>query len=562
MACSKVNCTSWPILQPNPDIAGIGVRVVGTPKAKDLVINSAQVVVSFLLSAYFTLGLVGVHFLIDAHSLENPFDRALRKLLLPKGFRVGNRDSLERWTRAVESTILAFSDTQLVTSLAILTSGYLQLSCGLSLYHWQTVVDLAWFSALTHLTTLTSLKRYFRSYPFMAACRVLVMGIVLILLSVAFVPTGYAWQRDGDAIQEDVDPTKDLYAYFMSSPAVCLFSPTSKDAVISQVDLLTADSGFYGYSSGNYHYNTSIVVLSLAYLLTSYGSRVIRISTPLAIILEKWLKFTPLYFFQHRYQSVKTKDQKPRKELLLLCCKALLLVIITMAEAFYETGNSMLWEIVWLSAALAWGTLRLMGLRAQSHIADEDQWGFGQVLPLVLSVLPIWWLFTLSFDSKRTTNAKRSQPRNAPGFPTMRKIKKTRWFRSLTSLIVGMVTVLASYLLFDLPGAAVASGWSYGIDTVMIGPGLGLVLIKYAFALVFCITVWTIFVCVCLTVHFRMVNGFQANNTRAVAVNAWRRQKLHTGLWCVAILTLLALQVAFIVTMLIHPAWLLKAIYM
>lgn len=503
--------------------------------------------------------LVGVHFLIDAHGLDNPLDRALRKTLLSKAFRARNRDSLERWTRAVESTILAFSDTQLVTSLAILISGYLQLSCGLSLYHWQTVVDLAWFSALTHLTTLTSLRHQFRTYPFMATCRILVMGIVLILLSVAFVPTGYALQINENATfvnptRSFVNPTRSRYEWLMSSPAVCLLSPAFKDAV-------HAVHASFGHVNG-LSYNVALVALSLAYLLISYGCRVVRIYTPLALMFENRLKVAPLCFLQCRYQSATRRKHMPRNRVLGLCYRALLLVTITLAEAFYETSNSMLWEVVWLSAALAWGTLRLIGLRAQSNVADEDQWGFGQILPLVLSILPIWWLFTLSFDLRRPGNATSPKPWNIKRFPTMRSIKKATWFRSFTSLIIGMLTVLAMYLLFDLPGASIWPAWSLGLDRLVTGIGLGYTLIKYLFAFAFSVVVWTAFVGIALANHFRTLKASPPKHTYPKAVNVWGPRKLRNGLWCVTVLILLALQVAFIVTMLIYPAWLVYVFYL
>ncbi|KAL9601181.1 MAG: hypothetical protein Q9219_002681 [cf. Caloplaca sp. 3 TL-2023] len=432
----------------------------------------------------------------------------------------------------------------------------------MSLYHWQTVVDLAWFSALTHLSTLTSLRQHSRSYPGIAIFRIFVMGIVLVLLSLAFVPTGYAWQRDGDAIQSYVDPTKDLYAYFMSCPAACLFTPSSRDAVISRVDNLMAGSGFYGYSNGYNRYNTTLAVLSLVYLAFSYGSRVIRMSMPLACACERWLKVAPMAFLQRRYQSVIVRDHMRCSDPIRLCYKASLLAILTLAEACYETGNSMIWEIVWLGAALAWGTLRLIGLRAQSHIADENQWGFGQVLPLVLSVLPLWWLFTLSCSPKRPTAdaSVRSQPRSNNPFPRMRKVKKTTWFRSLTYLILGMVTVLTAYLLFDLPGAVTSPSWSSGIDTLMEGLGLGYLLVKYAMALAFCLLVWSIFVCVCLIVHFREVKASRRRPLNTHHARAAGVKRLHGGLlWCGIIVIILALQVAFIVTMFIFPGWLLHS---
>lgn len=57
------------------------------------------------------------------------------------------------------------SDLQILTGISILISGYAQLECGLSCYHWQVLVYLAWFSSLTHLSCLTLLRNYLCQSP-------------------------------------------------------------------------------------------------------------------------------------------------------------------------------------------------------------------------------------------------------------------------------------------------------------------------------------------------------------------------------------------------------------
>lgn len=47
-------------------------------------------------------------------------------------------------------------------------------------------------------------------------------------------------------------------------------------------------------------------------------------------------------------------------------------------------------KLFWMSVALAWGTLRLIGLRIGAKLHEESKWGFGQILPILLSFLPLW----------------------------------------------------------------------------------------------------------------------------------------------------------------------------
>lgn len=50
---------------------------------------------------------------------------------------------------------------------------------------------MAWFSSLTHLSALSFLRRYFHQNPAKRAWRVCLMILLLVLLVVAFLPTGY-----------------------------------------------------------------------------------------------------------------------------------------------------------------------------------------------------------------------------------------------------------------------------------------------------------------------------------------------------------------------------------
>lgn len=82
------------------------------------------------------------------------------------------------------------SDLQILTGLSILVSGYSQLRCGLSIYHWQVLVYLAWFSSITHLSCLTFLRNYLYNRQGERTWRLLGMGAIVIMLMIALLPTG------------------------------------------------------------------------------------------------------------------------------------------------------------------------------------------------------------------------------------------------------------------------------------------------------------------------------------------------------------------------------------
>jgi hypothetical protein len=134
---SAVNCTSYPPLQANPDISGIGVS--SWSFAFDgLLLTQSQMLVSFVATAYLTF------FCCIAKAIIDHVRSATKKT--PR---------LDVWSFMLGTAVLSFSDQQVVTGISIIVAGFLQLQWGLDVYHWQTVANLAWFSAFTHITTLT-----------------------------------------------------------------------------------------------------------------------------------------------------------------------------------------------------------------------------------------------------------------------------------------------------------------------------------------------------------------------------------------------------------------------
>lgn len=61
--------------------------------------------------------------------------------------------------------MLAMSDLQILTGVSILMRGYIQLHYGITCWHWQQLVYLAWFSRVTHQACLTLLRAYLYLNP-------------------------------------------------------------------------------------------------------------------------------------------------------------------------------------------------------------------------------------------------------------------------------------------------------------------------------------------------------------------------------------------------------------
>jgi hypothetical protein len=147
------------------------------------------------------------------------------------------------------------SDLQILTGFSILISGYVQLRCGLSAFHWQIIVLLAWFSTTTHLCCLTFLRNYLYNRPAERAWRLVAMGLMLLMLLVAMVPTGgYDWPISYYGSNRFPNPTPSDYA-------ICYFRPAQNDNQLT----------------------FSTMVLSVVLLTLGFVYRVIRLHRSLSV---------------------------------------------------------------------------------------------------------------------------------------------------------------------------------------------------------------------------------------------------------------------------------------
>lgn len=149
-------------------------------------------------------------------------------------------------------------------------SGFISLSTGVSAYHWQIITSLAWFSSITHLSGLTVLRSHHSNHQRNTTVRMVLMFVLLALLIVATVPSGYfSWGES-----EFQGFPSDEKHRFMSSPAICYFKPDSgawdlwgSAATISSV----TEAGSF-----------QSMVVSVVLLLTGFSTRIVKMSRRLS----------------------------------------------------------------------------------------------------------------------------------------------------------------------------------------------------------------------------------------------------------------------------------------
>ena len=284
--------------------------------------------IGFGASAYLTLVFCTAHFLLDREGNTNAVDQLFIETL-PALFRWKKGRASDKWSEALQNAVLTFSDLQIVTSISLAVSGYSQVDCQLTVYDAELIVDLIWFSSITHLATLTSLRRYFRGRPALRLWRMICMGSTVGMLSYALVFTAY---------EPELPKASDMpYPKFDAYPAWCFLHPHELDDAIK------------AYSPAGYvSYDIPYIVLIMAFLVVSYVTRTIRLFPIASKKTRTVFRTKPslalknkLARLKHRVRCAKTTSDRCFR---ILSYKSLLSVYCLL-ESTFEVYMSSSWEV-------------------------------------------------------------------------------------------------------------------------------------------------------------------------------------------------------------------------
>ncbi|KAE9365722.1 hypothetical protein N431DRAFT_472320 [Stipitochalara longipes BDJ] len=353
MEAGRWNCTSYPQLQANPDIGGIGILI------------------AFVATAYMTWLCCIAKKHIDhrrSPGRETP--------------------ELDRWSSALGAVILSFSDQQIVIGISVIVAGVSQFNSGLDTYHWQTVANLAWFSAFVHVTALAVLRDEDRFNKRMRKLRILAMGTLVIMLCCVSYSLGWT---TGVVTTFDGYNSASLPANF---PAPCLYRPDIRWGYANSVDEIVV-----AYNWAYTALNWAILILGFTItVLLQYFDNMSEVFGTLASLL--WLDK-----FSHQIrklglpaiQSLESNvEVLSRPSMRYRLCRGTYALKFTAMRMYSST----IWEFTWLFLILLWGTIRIFTVRAMGAansdpasdsstevLAQEDTWAFGQVVSLVLLIL-------------------------------------------------------------------------------------------------------------------------------------------------------------------------------
>ncbi|KAL2059757.1 hypothetical protein VTL71DRAFT_10141 [Oculimacula yallundae] len=359
LVCGTVNCTFTDgTIEGNPDIAGIGVLIA--------FISASSVTFIAIVLGYITYSIDPAQ-LNYVDSLVIPHIRWL--LWMGTGDTISTETKKLR-VQAMTHFILALSDQQLVTGLAILITGYAQ-RCSISGHHFKLIANLAWFSSTTHLSTLTVLQRYLIRHPLIKHIRVIgILAVLRLLLHAQFYVQG---------------PVGD------SEPIQCTFEfRTAFPTILNSRTLLRAMNTYLSWL---------IVIL---FLFVAYTSRIIQlyskahitsIGTLIEDLIRRGLDLPKIKTSEETFLRTLKRIRRTKYTRKHLSCSGKL--FIALARSRYVLSmfmDSFWWQITRMLFGNVFGLLQLsktrFGYHKMTESAEEDHWGFGQLVAILLMILP------------------------------------------------------------------------------------------------------------------------------------------------------------------------------
>lgn len=306
---------------------------------------------------------------IDVFVLENKF----AQWVLPRViFQTGKDDLQIKVETGFRMYMLSSCDIQMITGLGILISAFSTLggSSGISAYHWQIVVYLAWFANLTPLLGLTFLRQHLQMHPFQRSWRLVLMAIIFVLLLVALFPTGYFdWSMP---YQHVTDPGSFAWCY--------LNYHFIKQLAKENDEAIPGETG-------------STMALSMALLIFTCTTRLLKMSRRASRFIRQRARRRArnigLRMMEHASRGLQIPTQHPRLDMLrislVLQPMAAFLLTARLYMDFYASTASEIW---WAWVTTVWVSIRIFQSKMSAEVKEGDL-TFGQVMAVLLLIAPM-----------------------------------------------------------------------------------------------------------------------------------------------------------------------------
>ncbi|KAL4943172.1 hypothetical protein BDV06DRAFT_221511 [Aspergillus oleicola] len=390
-----MNCSSahqWALanngsVEFDADIVGPGVIVSFISAALTAVITLFFAFITYSIPEELTNDVDGV----VARALRAIFTFIRTTLHLTKHQQLNGEEARENRLKAVQTFMLSVSDQVLASEMAILIATFARYS-DITLYSVNVVVALGCLASTVHLAMMPLLVRQIREHHVIKASRSISMVIAAILLVVLLILQISDTWTDGTHIyfqcalhDFQVDPSSigENWVGFVTQLLVPIFIIYGNYEVIRLL-----------YSKNNTHDPRSSVQADRASEPTTRLARIsqarrelgeMRKHSQQSRIRRRWSR--------HRANGIIQSKISPRRQRIQA-------IIIAETWTFYECQESFLWRILWLISGNIYGITDVFQNRSDTTgiSGDRDTMGYGQIVPLVLLILPIFSAIQSIYD--------------------------------------------------------------------------------------------------------------------------------------------------------------------
>ena len=258
------------------------------------------------------------------------------------------------WSKVIKTWILGYCDLQLVSGLALLTVALIRIRANqgqIRVYHFSIASDLAWFSSNTYLSSLVILREdYFKTSTVVRTIRA--VGTV-VMLALMILQTVYM----GDKLWKD----------FFNCPTECLIEHLQlggSNGTMSTDDIFWLVCG-YGCLLGSMFEAPNRIYNQFLTMFDDFlESMTFQVSSPVSVhLLPQYVRY-----------------------LALRCCRTVIHFVHSGVTSLFLR---LVFDVAWYGASMY--ILVRDRRKGQALIGNgsENVWGFGQVLPCFLLLLPL-----------------------------------------------------------------------------------------------------------------------------------------------------------------------------
>ncbi|KAL5343895.1 hypothetical protein BJX70DRAFT_2467 [Aspergillus crustosus] len=345
---------------------------------------------------------------IVARALRSGFTSLRTFLHIPSFSQTDGAEAHEDRLRAFQTFLLSVSDQVLASELAILIAAYIG-HADITLYSVNVVIALGCLASTVHLAMMPLLVRHIRSHNVIKASRSLTIVAVAVMLVVLLIfqlsdtwrdKTHIYFQCAFDDYQLDVPLNWAVYATQLLVAAILLYGNYEVIRLLySRKKTYTADEGAVdptpvsnpGPTTTTPSRKPRIHLSSLHNELTSIQDHSHR-----STLRRAWARHQARNAAQHPKMT-------PRRQRLYA---------LRLAEslAFHECQESFLWRILWLLAGNIYGITEVFQTRSDTEgiSGDRDKMGYGQIVPLVLLILPAFAAVQSVYDYRDSIRGKKA----------------------------------------------------------------------------------------------------------------------------------------------------------